>query len=116
MAGACVAYFDFFGVAGAYVSYLISLERVMPMYHVFLYSERVVPVYHDEIARIVRQQELDSVWTADKAVEYLLLCGLVAEAAWFADRVADWKASFLLSVACVRHKSIVPHLYHKYVP
>ena len=48
-------------------------------------------------------------------MEYLLLSGLLCEATWFADKMGDWKAGLLLSVACINHRVMSPKLYKKLV-
>ena len=75
---------------------------------------RIIPQYHGDISSRVARDGLSKTWTTDRALEYLLLSGLVCEAGWFADRMGDWKAAFLLSVGFSEHKTnIVPKLYAK---
>ena len=62
---------------------------------------------------MVRQQKLSSIWTVERALEYLLLSGLVCEATWFADQMGNWKTAFQLATACSLHRVIAPLLYHK---
>lgn len=78
-----------------------------------LTDSRIIPRYHDDINRLVAKEGLSRVWTTERTLEYLLLSGLVCEAAWFADRMGDWKVGFLLSVACTQHRGIAPRVYKK---
>ncbi|KAK7099790.1 ciliogenesis and planar polarity effector 1-like [Littorina saxatilis] len=76
-------------------------------------NNRILPKYHEEISAMVRQQKLSSIWTVERALEYLLLSGLVCEAAWFADQMGNWKTAFQLATACSLHRVLAPRLYHK---
>ncbi|XP_062574969.1 ciliogenesis and planar polarity effector 1-like isoform X1 [Saccostrea cucullata] len=76
-------------------------------------DSRIIPKYHDNINSQITKEGLSRVWTTERALEYLLLSGLVCEAAWFADQMGDWKVGFLLSVACTQHRSIAPQVYKK---
>nr|KAG5696351.1 hypothetical protein BaRGS_028346 [Batillaria attramentaria] len=76
-------------------------------------NNRILPKYHSEISTMVRQQKLSSIWTVERALEYLLLSGLVCEAAWFADQMGNWKTGFQLATACFLHQNIAPKLYQK---
>ncbi|XP_076463357.1 uncharacterized protein LOC143295514 isoform X2 [Babylonia areolata] len=76
-------------------------------------NNRILPKYHEEISSAVRRQKLSSIWTVERALEYLLLSGLVCEAAWFASNMGNWKTSFMLATACSLHRLIAPHLYVK---
>lgn len=78
-----------------------------------LLANRIIPKYHEDITSLIREEGLSHTWTTERVVEYLLLSGLVCEAVWFADKMGDWKAAFLLSVACNTHHAVVPRLYRK---
>ena len=69
----------------------------------FLVDSRVMPLFHDLVSLVVREDGLGEVWTADRALEYLLLAGLLPEAVWFARALGDWKAAFILGVVCESH-------------
>ena len=66
-------------------------------------GSRVMLLFHDLVSLVVREDGLGEVWTADRALEYLLLAGLLPEAVWFARALGDWKAAFILGVVCERH-------------
>ncbi|GFO20998.1 protein jbts17 [Plakobranchus ocellatus] len=74
-------------------------------------NSRIIPKYHEDLASSIRQQQLGQVWTVERALEYLLLSGLLCEAVWFADRVGDWKAAYQLSVAHTLHRRLAPPVY-----
>ncbi|XP_021376995.1 uncharacterized protein LOC110465482 isoform X2 [Mizuhopecten yessoensis] len=76
-------------------------------------SNRILPKYHEDITNLVRREGLGQMWTTERVLEYLLLSGLVCEAVWFAYKMGDWKAAFLLSVACTSHQIVAPRLYKK---
>ncbi|ESP02446.1 hypothetical protein LOTGIDRAFT_138424 [Lottia gigantea] len=78
-------------------------------------NNRIIPQYPEELTQIIRNDNLSDIWTVERTLEYLLLSGLVCEATWFADKMGDWKAAFLLSVACEQHKQTAVSLYSKYV-
>ncbi|XP_055956482.1 uncharacterized protein LOC126817630 [Patella vulgata] len=78
-----------------------------------LVNNRIIPQYPEEITQIIRYQKLGDVWTVERTLEYLLLSGLVCEATWFAVKMGDWKAGYLLSVACEQHKQTSSTLYTK---
>ncbi len=69
-----------------------------------LSDSRVLPLYHDLVSGVLRQDGLTDVWTTHRALEYLLLTGLVPESVWFANSLGDWKAAFILGVACKLHE------------
>ena len=66
-------------------------------------DSRVMPLFHDLVSLVVREDRLGEVWTADRALEYLLLAGLLPEAVWFARALGHWKAAFILGVVCEHH-------------
>ncbi|XP_041357450.1 uncharacterized protein LOC121374415 [Gigantopelta aegis] len=76
-------------------------------------NKRIILQYHEDISRLIRQNNLSAVWNVQRTLEYLLLSGLVCEATWFADTLGDWKASFLMAVACTHHRAIAPTVYNK---
>ncbi|XP_045427453.1 ciliogenesis and planar polarity effector 1 isoform X3 [Pipistrellus kuhlii] len=61
---------------------------------------RRLPLQRAAVARAVREQGLGEVWTADYALELLLLGGLAPEAVWLARELGDWKTAVALGVAC----------------
>ena len=69
-----------------------------------------MPLFHDLVSMVVRDDGLSNVWTTDRALEYLLLTGLIPEAVWFAHTLGDWKAAFILGVVCQQHV----HRYNKH--
>ncbi|CAC5367076.1 JBTS17 [Mytilus coruscus] len=76
-------------------------------------NNRIIPKYHEDINNVISKEGLSKTWTTDRAMEYLLLSGLLCEATWFADKMGDWKAGLLLSVACINHRIMSPKLYKK---
>ncbi|GFS11694.1 chromosome 5 open reading frame 42, partial [Elysia marginata] len=74
-------------------------------------NSRIIPKYHEDLASSIRHQQLSQVWTVERALEYLLLSGLLCEAVWFADCVGDWKAAYQLSVAHTLHRRLAPPVY-----
>ncbi|XP_063430132.1 uncharacterized protein LOC134712479 isoform X1 [Mytilus trossulus] len=76
-------------------------------------NNRIIPKYHEDINNVISKEGLSRTWTTDRAMEYLLLSGLLCEATWFADKMGDWKAGLLLSVACINHRIMSPKLYKK---
>ena len=59
----------------------------------------VQPLDRTQVARAVREQNLDDLWSASSALELMLVSGLLSEAAWLARNLGDWKNAFLLSFA-----------------
>ena len=45
----------------------------------------------------VTVSQLSAIWTPERAVQYLLLGGLLTEAVWFVGRLGDWKTQIMLS-------------------
>jgi len=45
----------------------------------------------------VTVNHLSAVWTPERALEYLLLGGLLPEAVWFVGQLGDWKTQMMLS-------------------
>lgn len=64
---------------------------------------------------VVSSSGLEDIWTVSRCLEYLLLSGLVPEAAWFSNEVGDWKAALSISAALMKHKEIFPMLYERFV-
>ena len=58
----------------------------------------------DLIQGAVRGQDLGPVWTAERALQYLLLGGLLADAVWFIRALGDWRAAFSISAVVERHR------------
>ena len=81
--------------------------------HFLLAVFRSLPILHQDVSTSIRQGGLSDVWTSERALEYLLLGGLVPEAAWFASKLGDWKAAFVLSVACMQHRDVAPRFYSR---
>ena len=91
-----------------------SLPRHYDHLNPFLFSvleNRILPLYHESIITALRCDSLGEVWTAQRALHYLLLGGLLAEAVWFLNTLGDWKAAFLLAVACEEHRAMSPEVY-----
>ncbi|XP_067677557.1 ciliogenesis and planar polarity effector 1-like isoform X1 [Haliotis asinina] len=82
-------------------------------FHAAVVNNRIIPQYHEDITGVIRQHKLGSVWTVERTLEYLLLSGLACEATWFADKMGDWKAAFLMAVGCVQHHFTAPKVYEK---
>lgn len=59
----------------------------------------------------ISESKLEAFWTADHALELLVVSGLLSEAAWFANRLGDWKTAFVLSVADEQHRMIRTDFY-----
>lgn len=64
---------------------------------------RVVHLSRDRITDAVRRDELGAVWTPKKALEYLLLSGLLPDAVWFVGQLGDWKAQLIMANAVQYH-------------
>nr|XP_009942042.1 PREDICTED: uncharacterized protein C5orf42 homolog [Opisthocomus hoazin] len=62
-------------------------------------SPRIIPLQHCLVTRAVRDQNLSSVWTAEYALDLLLVGGLIPEAVWLTHRLGDWKLSVSIGVA-----------------
>jgi len=58
---------------------------------------QVVPLSRDKLTLVISASRLASVWTPERALEYLLMGGLLPEAVWFAGQLGDWKAQICLS-------------------
>ena len=52
-----------------------------------------------KVSQAVRDQGLYELWSANSALELLLVSGLVSEGAWLARNLGDWKNAMLLSFA-----------------
>lgn len=72
-----------------------------------------MPLYHDAVSSVLRREGLSEVWTPERTLHYLLLGGLLTEAVWFVNTLGDWKAAFLLAVACEEHVRLAPRAYAK---
>jgi len=46
---------------------------------------------------VISVNQLGTVWTPERTLEYLLLSGLLVEAVWFVGQLGDWKAQITLS-------------------
>ena len=62
-------------------------------------SMEILEIDRTKVAKAVREQDLSEVWSANSALELMLVSGLMAEAAWLARNLGDWKHAFILSVA-----------------
>ncbi|XP_074851741.1 ciliogenesis and planar polarity effector 1 [Carettochelys insculpta] len=60
---------------------------------------RVVPLQHSAVTSTVRDKNLSSVWTAEYALDLLLVGGLIPEAVWLVHTLGDWKMSVSIGVA-----------------
>jgi len=58
---------------------------------------RVIPLSREKMTSVITVNHLSAVWTPDRAVQYLLLGGLLTEAVWFVGRLGDWKTQIMLS-------------------
>ncbi|XP_052775729.1 ciliogenesis and planar polarity effector 1-like isoform X2 [Mya arenaria] len=97
--------------------YIYPPHSAQPLSSVHLSSvptkSRIIPKYHEEITQVITRENLSSLWTTERTVEYLLLSGLICETAWFAHKMGDWKTGYLLSVSHTSHREIAPQLYRK---
>jgi len=66
-------------------------------------GSRVLPLNRDLITEAVCKDHLDSIWTPKKALEYLLLSGLMPDAVWFVGQLGDWKAQLIMAVTVQFH-------------
>ena len=73
----------------------------------------MVPLFNETLTAIVSQEGLGGAWTSDRAIELLLVSGLLPEAAWFAYRVGDWKAAFMMAVACKHQQAATKNVTHR---
>ncbi|CAD5125674.1 DgyrCDS13876 [Dimorphilus gyrociliatus] len=76
-------------------------------------SDRTLPMFHSVISSIIRSEELSNLWTPHKVIDYMLLCGMIPEAVWFASKMGDWKTSFSLGFALEERKKILEICYDK---
>ncbi|XP_048224198.1 ciliogenesis and planar polarity effector 1 [Perognathus longimembris pacificus] len=76
-----------------------SVNVLPPLHTKTEQSFRLIPLQHAKVASVVRDQSLSSVWTAEYALELLLIGGLIPEAVWLAHRLGDWKTSVSIGVA-----------------
>ena len=83
----------------------LGAHQVLELLNLVCAGCRVLPLQQEAVSAVVRADALGEVWTGARALEYLLLCGLVPEAVWFAHALGDWKAAFILSVICQRHSA-----------
>lgn len=59
----------------------------------------------------VAEHKLEAFWTADHAMELLVVSGLLGDAASFAHRLGDWKIAFMLSVTDELHRMVKLKFY-----
>lgn len=67
---------------------------------------RTLPLFHSVISSIIRSEGLSNLWTPHKVMDYMLICGLIPEAVWFALKMGDWKSSFSLGFALEERKKL----------
>ena len=88
--------------------------EMLPPLHVENHvDQRVIYISQKWFACQVREASLEEVWTPNRAIHYLLLCGLIPEAVWFTNNLGDWKASIVLAAAHNAHKMISPRVYSR---
>ncbi|XP_053310526.1 ciliogenesis and planar polarity effector 1 [Spea bombifrons] len=95
-----------------------NVSVLLPLHIVSDRIPRVVRLQHGLVAGAVRDQSLSSVWTVEYVLDLLLVSGLMAEAAWLANKLGDWKMSVSMGVAynmyqeslCDEFKSKAPPL------
>lgn len=75
------------------------------------FNERIIPKYQQDITSVITSSCLGNIWTVDRCMEYLLLSGLVPEAAWFSEKIGDWKAALTISTAYLKHRAVFPDIY-----
>lgn len=63
------------------------------------YDMELLSLDRSKISKAVREQNLDDLWSANSALELMLVSGLLVEGVWLARNLGDWKSAFLLSVA-----------------
>ncbi|GAB1606547.1 ciliogenesis and planar polarity effector 1-like [Argonauta hians] len=76
-------------------------------------KERIIPKYQQDVTSVITSSGLEDLWTVSRCLEYLLLSGLVPEAAWFSHKVGDWKAALTITAALMKHQEIFPILYER---
>ncbi|XP_029639943.1 ciliogenesis and planar polarity effector 1-like [Octopus sinensis] len=76
-------------------------------------KERIIPKFQQDVTSVISSSGLEDIWTVSRCLEYLLLSGLVPEAAWFSNKVGDWKAALTISAALMKHRTIFPLLYER---
>ncbi|XP_077981411.1 uncharacterized protein LOC144436484 [Glandiceps talaboti] len=67
---------------------------------------RVIPLYHEAVSYSIRQQDLSEIWTSDRALQLLLIAGLLPEAIWFSKELGDWKSAFVLGVTHIKYSQL----------
>jgi len=71
---------------------------------VFAVARRVVPLSRKKMTSVISADKLAAVWTPVRALEYLLLSGLLAEAVWFVGQLGDWKTQVMMSAVVHYHR------------
>ncbi|XP_070564175.1 ciliogenesis and planar polarity effector 1-like isoform X2 [Ptychodera flava] len=77
-----------------------------PLHRDTMHACRVIPLYHEAVSYSIRQQDLSEIWTSDRALQLLLVAGMLPEAIWFSKELGDWKSAFVLGVTYVKYKQI----------
>ena len=72
--------------------------------HVSAVGCRAVPLSREKMTSVISACQLADVWTPERALEYLLLSGLLPEAVWFVGQLGDWKAQISLSGVVNYHR------------
>lgn len=67
----------------------------------FALSQGVEALHLDreKVSAAARDQGVSDIWSANNALEFMLVSGLIGEAAWLTNNLGDWKHALLLSVA-----------------
>ncbi|XP_069771549.1 uncharacterized protein cplane1 [Narcine bancroftii] len=69
---------------------------------------RVVPLQQSRVAAAVREQNLCTGWSVERALDLMLLGRLIPEAAWMARTLGDWKTAVVLGLAFNLYSEGVP--------
>ncbi|XP_048582727.1 uncharacterized protein LOC5517350 isoform X2 [Nematostella vectensis] len=73
-----------------------------------MHGAEVEPLNRERLSIAVREQGLSDLWSANSAVDLLLVTGLIGEAALLSRDLGDWKNSFFLSVSNDNLTSLSP--------
>ena len=88
----------------------------MPAVTSGLHSEHVMVLSRNEISKAIQNVAVSEFWTADRALELLLLSHSWEEACDFLKKLGDWKKAFLLSTIIVHHSRLLNAARKTYVP
>jgi len=72
---------------------------------VFVSDDRIIPLTRECITTSIRSQDVGCIWTVERALQYLIVGGLVTDAVWFVNAIGDWKAAFTMSAVVTHHSS-----------